>query len=61
MINENKFRKFEKSERSSFAYWFNHWRAFNAVARDLGAWKFKYLFQRKFNYFCNSFWGNFFF
>lgn len=45
MINENKFRKFEKSERSSFAYWFNHWRAFNAVARDLGAWKFKYLFH----------------
>lgn len=39
------FRKFDKSERSTFPYWFNHWRAFNYVAHKLKAWKFKYLFH----------------
>jgi len=43
MINEKKFKKFTKDQRSSFAYWFNHWKAFNAVALDLRHWKLKYL------------------
>ena len=45
MIDETKYKKFEKNQRSSFSYWFNHWKAFNGVARELGAWKFKYLFH----------------
>ncbi len=45
MIDETKFKKFEKSERSSFSYWYNHWKAFNVVAKELGVWKFKYLFH----------------
>ncbi len=43
MINEKKFKKFDKSQRSSFSYWYNHWKAFNEVARDLRIWKLKYL------------------
>lgn len=43
MINEKKFKKFNKDQRSSFSYWFNHWRAFNLVALDLRHWKLKYL------------------
>ena len=43
MINDKKFKKFDKSQRSSFSYWYNHWRAFNEVARDLHIWKLKYL------------------
>jgi hypothetical protein len=43
MINDKKFKKFDKSQRSSFSYWYNHWRAFNEVARDLRIWKLKYL------------------
>lgn len=45
MIDENRFKKIDKSERSSFPYWFNHWKAFNAVAIELGVWKSKYLFH----------------
>lgn len=45
MIDSAKFKKFEKDERSSFSYWFNHWKAFNAVAKELGVWKLKYLFH----------------
>jgi hypothetical protein len=37
------FKKFDKSERSSFEYWFNHWLAFNTVAWNLGVWKPKWL------------------
>ena len=43
MVEKFKFKKFDKSQRSSFSYWFNHWLAFNLVAIDLKAWKFKYL------------------
>ena len=43
MINEKKFKKFDKSQRSTFSYWYNHWKAFNEVARDLRIWKLKYL------------------
>lgn len=41
----NGFRKFTKEERGSFSYWFWHWLAFNGTARNLGVWKFKYLFH----------------
>ena len=36
---------FSESEKSSFAYWFAHWRAYNLTAMLLGVWKFKYLFH----------------
>jgi hypothetical protein len=39
------WRKFEKSERSTFTYWFWHWLAFNYTAFKLKAWKPKYLFH----------------
>lgn len=45
MINEKKFKKFTKEQRSSFSYWFNHWKAFNLVAKELHCWKLKYLFH----------------
>lgn len=34
---------FTKKSRSTFAYWFAHWCAFQMVALNLGAWKPKYL------------------
>ena len=45
MLDKNKFRKFTKEQRSSFSYWYNHWKAFNLVAKELHCWKFKYLFH----------------
>ena len=39
----NKLKKFDKSERSSFSYWYNHWLAYNLVAMKLGVWKPKWL------------------
>ena len=36
---------FDKSERSTFKYWFAHLCAFNMTALNLKAWKFKYLFH----------------
>jgi len=36
---------FNKDQRSTFAYWFAHWCAFNMTALNLGEWKFKYLFH----------------
>ena len=39
----NKLKKFDKEQRSSFNYWFNHWLAYNLVAMKLGTWKPKYL------------------
>lgn len=39
----NKLHKFDKSERSSFYYWFSHWFAYNLVAIKLGVWKPKWL------------------
>jgi hypothetical protein len=38
-----KFKKFNKSQRSTFSYWANHWLAYNLVAWNLGVWKPKYL------------------
>lgn len=39
------FKKFSKEQRSSFTYWYYHWKAFNLTAFHLGCWKFKYLFH----------------
>lgn len=36
-------RKFDKSQRSSFPYWFWHWFAFNTLAKRLGVWKPRYI------------------
>jgi len=35
--------RFDKTQRSSFRYWFAHWKAYNLVALKLGAWKPKWL------------------
>ena len=45
MVEKIKFKKFDKSKRATFEYIFWHWLAFNLVAIDLKAWKFKYLFH----------------
>ena len=37
--------RFTKEDRSTFAYWFAHWCAYNMTALNLGAWKFRYLFH----------------
>ena len=36
---------FDKSERSTFKYWFAHWCAFQLTALNLRVWRFKYLFH----------------
>lgn len=42
---EKEFRKFSMEERGKFAYWFEHWKAFQYTAMKLKVWKFKYLFH----------------
>lgn len=37
------FKQFLKNNRSSFTYWYYHWKAFNLTAKYLGCWKLKYL------------------
>lgn len=39
------YRKFTKEQRSTFAYWFWHWLAFNDCAREFGVWKFHHIFH----------------
>lgn len=36
---------YKKSERSTFSYWFAHWRAFNLTAMLLGVWYPRFLFH----------------
>ena len=36
---------YKETEKSTFSYWFAHWRAFNLTAMLLGVWKPKYLFH----------------
>lgn len=43
ILGNMEFKKFGKNERSSFNYWFNHWKAFNYTAWKLGVWRPKYL------------------
>jgi hypothetical protein len=38
-------RKFTKSERSTWPYFWAHWMSFQMTAINLRAWKFKYLFH----------------
>ncbi len=44
-MNQFHFEKFTKDQRSSFKYWYYHWKAFNLVAIFFHAWKPKYLFH----------------
>lgn len=41
----NNLPKFDKSQRSTFRYWWNHWKAFQYVAIDNGLWEFRYIFH----------------
>lgn len=38
-------KMFPVESKSSFSYWFNHWKAFQLVALSLGVWKFRHLFH----------------
>lgn len=40
-----KLNSFSKKDRSTFKYWWNHLLAYNIVALNCNAWKFKYLFH----------------
>ena len=42
-LSDYHFKKFDKGQRSSFKYWFNHYKAYNLTAIALGVWKPKYL------------------
>ena len=42
-MNQFHFEKFTKDQRSSFKYWYYHWKAFNLVAIFFHAWKPKYI------------------
>ena len=44
-MKERNYPKFTKEQRSSFKYWFWHWRAFNSVAWELGLWKPHHIFH----------------
>ena len=41
----NNLPKFDKSQRSTFRYWWNHWKAFQYVALQYGIWEFRYVFH----------------
>lgn len=41
----NNLKEFDKSQRSSFSYWWNHWKAFNLTALMLDEWRWKFLFH----------------
>jgi len=43
MSIENYIVRFDKSDRSTFSYWFAHWCAFNMTALNYKRWKPKYL------------------
>lgn len=38
-------RLYKETEKSSFSYWFAHWRAFQKTAIKLHCWKFRFLFH----------------
>lgn len=54
-----KFKKFDKSQRSSFTYWFWHWAAYNLVALKLGVWKPKWLLHDIEKPWLKLFWGDY--
>jgi len=43
ILDKIKYKKFDKSQRSTFEYWFWHWLAFNCTAIKLHAWRPRYL------------------
>lgn len=45
LMSLHHFKKFGEDKKSSFSYWYYHWKAFNLVAIYLHVWKFKYLFH----------------
>ena len=42
-LSDYHFKKFDKGQRSSFKYWFNHYKAYNLTAIALGVVKPKYV------------------
>ena len=38
-----KFKKYSAEEKSSFPYWFEHWKAYQYTAIKLGCWRFRFL------------------
>jgi hypothetical protein len=54
-----KFKKFDKSQRSTFSYWFWHWAAYNLVALKLGVWKPKWLLHDIEKPWLKLFWGDY--
>ena len=36
---------FKDTEKSTFTYWFAHWKSFQLTAMLLGVWKFRFLFH----------------
>lgn len=55
----NKSKKFSKEQRSSFKYWYYHWRNYNLVALKLGVWKPKWLLHDIEKPWLKLFWGDY--
>lgn len=55
----NNLKKFDKDQRSTFSYWYNHWLAYNLTALKLGVWKFRYLFHDIEKPFLKLLWGDY--
>jgi hypothetical protein len=55
----NNLKKFDKSQRSTFEYWFNHWAAYNLIALKLGVWKPKWLLHDIEKPWLKLFWGDY--
>lgn len=55
----NKSKKFTKEQRSSFSYWYYHWRNYNLVAMKLGIWKPKWLLHDIEKPWLKLFWGDY--
>lgn len=53
------FKKFTKDDRSTFSYWYNHWKAYNYVAWKLGVWKPKWLLHDIEKPWLKLFWGDY--
>ena len=51
--------KFDKSQRSTFRSWWNHYTAYNVVAMKLGVWKPKWLLHDIEKPWLKLFWGDY--
>ena len=38
-------KEFKEKDKSSFTYWFKHWKAFNKCAIDHHCWRIQFLFH----------------